>query len=110
MRSTNYVLVILFVLMATYAFTANQGPEKISIDGGNRGNIELPHHEHQNNLQDCTQCHNLFPQKSGGIKQKQSNGDLEKKQVMDACIGCHKTYKKEGKKYGPTKCNDCHVK
>jgi len=110
MRSTRFVLIMLLILTATLVFAANKGSEKIKLEGGKRGDVDFPHHVHQDVLKTCTSCHELFPQKSGSIQAMISESQLKKKQVMNNCVSCHKTNKKEGKKYGPTKCNDCHKK
>jgi len=53
-------------------------------------------------VQKCSECHDV----------KKSEG--KKKNLMLAyhknCQGCHKDLKKAGKKTGPIKCKDCHVK
>ncbi|RLB03752.1 MAG: cytochrome C [Deltaproteobacteria bacterium] len=88
----------------------NQGPKRIVISGGGMGNIDFPHHQHQDALKNCKVCHQLFPKKVGSIAQLKKEGRLEKKQVMANCRGCHKERANEGMKAGPTSCNQCHNK
>jgi hypothetical protein len=103
------------VMMLCGAFSAvaleNMGAAKISLNGGSRGIVPFPHHDHQNRLQDCQKCHTLFPQEQDSIDKMKEEGKLVKKQVMnELCINCHKATKKTGSKSGPTTCSKCHVK
>ena len=89
----------------------NQGAAQIPLEGGSRGVVPFPHHQHQNVLKDCQACHTLFPQEQGGIERLKKEGKLVKKQVMNKhCIKCHRATKKSGAKSGPTTCAKCHVK
>ena len=101
----------LFCLVSSLSFSMNnQGPERIVIDGGRMGNIDFPHHRHQNTLKDCKVCHQLFPKKIGSIVRLKKEGKLERQKVMSRCRGCHKEMANEGMKAGPTSCNKCHNK
>ena len=104
------VLTLFSVAVMATAQTENKGPEKITIDGGNKGKIHFPHRNHQDNLGDCKICHNIFPKKLGIIKKLKDDGKLKKKRVMNNCRGCHRRLAKEGKKAGPTSCRKCHLK
>ena len=87
----------------------NKGAEIILINGGKMRDIHFPHHQHQNALDDCNVCHDLFPAKAGSIAELKAQGQLKKKQVMEEhCIACHKQRKAAGKKTGPTSCARCH--
>ena len=89
----------------------NKGAESIEIDGGTGGKVSFPHHQHQENLADCTICHSVFPQKPGSIEELKAQGKLEKKHVMNKlCTKCHKEMKKAGRKTGPLTCSKCHIK
>ena len=89
----------------------NNGANHIELEGGKRGRVPFPHHQHQENLGDCTICHTVFPQKSGSIEELKAQGQLKKKYVMNKlCTKCHKETKKAGKKTGPTTCAKCHIK
>jgi hypothetical protein len=89
----------------------NKGPEKLVIEAGSKGNITLPHREHQQNLRDCKICHTFFPKKAGSITVMKADGKLKKKQVMNKlCLNCHRKLKKAGKDAGPTSCSGCHKK
>ena len=91
--------------------TQNKGAANIEIDGGKRGNVPFPHHQHQAQLGDCKICHSVFPQKSGSIKELKAEGTLKKKYVMNKlCTKCHKEKKRAGQKSGPTTCTKCHIK
>ena len=89
----------------------NGGAKDISLKGGSKGVVPFPHHRHQNTLQDCNVCHDLFPQEQGGIERLKKEGKLIKKQVMiKHCIKCHKSLKRNGSPSGPTTCAKCHIK
>jgi uncharacterized membrane protein len=87
----------------------NQGAPSIELKGGEKGNIEFPHHRHQTVLNDCAACHETFPQQPGIIQKMKDDGQLEKKQVMNRlCVKCHKERKQDGQSYGPLTCRQCH--
>jgi len=89
----------------------NKGAEIILISGGKARDVHFPHHRHQNVLGDCNICHDLFPQKLGGIEELKRQGQLKRKQVMqEHCIDCHKKMKAAGRNTGPTSCARCHRK
>ena len=102
------------VIASSVAFTENnqnKGAESIEIDGGTRGKVPFPHHQHQKNLGDCTICHSVFPQKPGSIEELKAEGKLKKKHVMNKlCTKCHKEMKIAGRKTGPLTCAKCHIK
>ncbi len=85
-----------------------KGPEKITLDGGQKGMVDFPHRQHQTTLGNCKICHDIFPQKLGVIKDLKDQGQLEKKRVMNHCRDCHRSRVKQGKKAGPTSCRKCH--
>jgi len=87
----------------------DRGAEIILIYGGKSRDVHFPHYKHQIALDNCDICHNLFPKKTGSIKELKDKGRLKKKQVMrEHCIDCHRKLKSEGKKTGPTSCARCH--
>ena len=111
------VLLVSITAMMAGAMTANsmatqnKGAEYIEINGGKRGHVPFPHHQHQARLGDCKICHTVFPQKSGSIKELKAGGKLKKKYVMNKlCTKCHKETKRAGQKSGPTTCAKCHIK
>ncbi len=104
---TSLGLIFLLGFILT-AWAENKGAEKILIQGGASGNIDFPHHKHQNTLSDCNICHAQFPQNSGAIDSLKKSGKLEKKGVMNTCLKCHRDMAKAGKKTGPTSCKQCH--
>jgi len=113
MKSKIVVLSVILVLLCGSVIVAGiekKGPEQITIDGGQRGVIGFPHRQHQTALGDCNICHDIFPQKLGVIKDLKDQGRLEKKRVMNHCIGCHRHRVKQGQKAGPTSCLKCHKK
>lgn len=112
MKSKAIVLVIILGMVFTAAMAAEvqkKGAEEIRIDGGKKGDIDFPHRKHQNALSDCKICHDIFPQQPGIIKDLKGKGQLNKKQVMKHCRGCHRNMAKAGKKAGPTSCKKCHM-
>ena len=99
------------VMAANSMATQNKGAENIEINGGTRGNVPFPHHQHQERIGDCEICHSVFPQKTGSIEELKADGKLKKKHVMNKlCTKCHKEKKRAGQKSGPTTCKSCHVK
>lgn len=90
---------------------ADRGAATIKLNGGMMPEVTFPHRMHQDELSDCTLCHDLFQQKSGAIKDAITAGKLKKKQVMKAkCLTCHRQRKAAGQPAGPTACNRCHVR
>ena len=117
MKAKLSVLLISIVVIAigsSLAFSdniQNKGSASFEMDGGTRGKVPFPHHQHQENLGDCTICHSIFPQKPGSIEELKAQGKLKKKYVMNKlCTKCHKDIKKTGRKTGPTTCAKCHIK
>ena len=113
MKSKIVVLCVVFVLLyggVIVAGVEKNGPEQITLDGGQQGVVGFPHLQHQTTLGDCNICHNIFPQKLGVIKDLKNQGKLAKKQVMNHCRGCHRNRVKQGQKAGPTSCQKCHSK
>ena len=103
--------IIAFSTMASTMASQNKGAANMDLNGGKRGNVPFPHHQHQEKLGDCDICHSVFPQKSGSIEELKAEGKLKKKYVMNKlCTKCHKETKKAGQKSGPTTCKKCHVK
>ncbi len=88
----------------------------------------FPHKKHSVDTKlPCTECHHLYEKgknlfKEGDPVQKCSGSgchdvkksDGKKKKLTLAfhknCQVCHREFKKAKKKFGPIKCNDCHVK
>jgi cytochrome c553 len=100
------------LFLFSIAFAINKGQEKITLDGGKRGDVPFPHRLHQNKLaDDCNACHQLFPKKIGIIEQMKAEKKLDSKQVMNKhCIKCHKQLRRKNKPHGPTSCRQCHEK
>ena len=113
MKSKAIVFAIIFGMVFTAAMASevqNKGAKEIRLDGGKKGDIDFPHLNHQNTLGDCKICHDIFPQKSGIIKDLKDKGQLKKKLVMNHCRECHRNMAQAGKKTGPTSCSKCHMK
>ncbi len=112
-RTAILILIIVSTGVA-YAYaiqTANKGAEQIELYGGKSGPVPFPHLVHQDVIEDCKVCHELFPQKIGAIEKLKASGELQKKQIMNKhCTKCHKKMKTEGQKTGPTTCKSCHIK
>jgi hypothetical protein len=112
MKAKAIVLVMVFGMVFTAAMAAEvqkKGAEEIRIDGGKKGYVDFPHRNHQDTLRDCKICHDIFPQQLGIIKDLIDKGQLNKKQVMNHCKGCHRNMADAGKKTGPTSCKKCHM-
>jgi len=113
MRLRTIIVILVFIISFSAVAIAvqNEGEKDIKLDGGTRGIIDFPHHQHQNVLIDCNICHDVFPKTAESIKDLKMQGKLEKKQVMDkTCLECHKKMQKAGEKTGPTRCSACHTK
>ena len=110
MKSKLLVIFIIGIIIAPLLVVAAQdrGAKEILLSGGKKGDAPFPHSIHQVVLQDCTKCHNLFPQEPGSIEELKANKKLETKQVMKQCKNCHKAKKKAGEKTGPIGCKACH--
>lgn len=101
---------ILFFCAAVFG-AEEKNEAKILLHGGNNGEVSFDHKLHQTILKDCSLCHMLFPQETGGIQKSVKEGKLKEKQVMNTlCINCHKEKKKAGVKAGPVTCSRCHSK
>ncbi|MCF8037658.1 MAG: cytochrome c family protein [Desulfobacteraceae bacterium] len=88
---------------------SDKGAEAMTLEGGTLGDVPFPHRLHQENVNECSSCHELFPQESGAIRAQQKVGELKKQKVMnDQCIKCHLARSSAGKSAGPTKCGKCH--
>jgi hypothetical protein len=100
------------LLIAVLAFAVdNKGAEQIELYGGDRGNVPFPHHQHQNIIQDCKTCHEVFPQEKGSIERLKADDQLNPKHVMNKlCTKCHREKKKAGEKSGPVTCKQCHIR
>ncbi len=88
--------------------TLTQTPEQIRLEAGDKKPVMVFHRLHQEALEDCNLCHNLFPQVGGSIKKLKAEGKLEKQQVMKQCRRCHKNRATHGEKTGPIRCDGCH--
>ncbi|MBS3755437.1 MAG: cytochrome c3 family protein [Desulfobacterales bacterium] len=85
------------------------GAASMQLEGGTLGDVPFPHRLHQENINECSSCHELFPRESGAIRAQQKAGALKKQKVMnDQCIKCHLARSSAGKSAGPTKCGTCH--
>ena len=99
-------------LIASWGSSAeqNKGAADIVLPGGNSGNVAFTHQKHQNVLNDCNICHDLYPAEPGSIENLKADGRLKKKEAMNHCKDCHKQGASKGEKTGPTGCKKCHVK
>lgn len=108
---TLLALVVVARVGADTIQTENMGAPRLTLEGGKSGPVPFPHAAHQEALGDCRICHELFPQEAGAIERLKAAGELKPKQVMNKhCTKCHRQYKKDGRKTGPTTCKSCHVK
>ena len=111
LRTLFFVLAVLLI-SAFLAFAGqkqDRGAKIIDLYGGKKGNIEFPHREHQETIEDCDMCHSVFPMEQNSIKGLKTQGELKKKKVMNTvCLKCHRNMKKAGKASGPVSCKKCH--
>lgn len=93
------------------ASEAEKGAEKIVLTGGVSGDVPFPHRVHQQSLESCERCHDLYPQESGVIDRLKERSELQPKTVMNRqCTACHREKKRAGEAAGPTTCRGCHQK
>ncbi len=130
MRKLVTWLGVLSLILGFYGLavsSGDKGPEVIEFPA-KKGKVVFHHHEHQNFLKgNCGECHHgktadwkQVPYKEGMKIEKcatchnksHPNKKLNsvKKAMHKNCKGCHKAFKKAGKKTGPTKCKGCHKK
>ena len=95
------LLMVSLIVSNSTAFEINKGTPIIEMYGGGLGNISFPHQKHQNALEDCGLCHNLFPQEAGSIEKLKADEKLAKKQVMEQCRDCHRENTAKGETAGP---------
>ncbi|MCP3900792.1 MAG: cytochrome c3 family protein, partial [Desulfobacteraceae bacterium] len=96
-RTIIFVSALIIFSCAIAVAVQNQGKKDIKIDGGKKGVVNFPHHQHQNQIDDCNKCHDVFPQTPKSIQVLIADGKLKKKQVMNkTCLKCHRTMKKAG--------------
>jgi hypothetical protein len=110
-----YRWMVAIILASAFFFGAtamqDKGAPQITIDGGERGAVNFPHHLHQDKLGDCNTCHSYFPQEPHAIEKLKEEGKLVRKQIMNKlCIKCHKARKQAGEVAGPVTCSKCHHK
>lgn len=96
--------------IAANAIGGNAGAGEMALFGGSLGNVSFPHSRHQEALQDCSSCHQLFPQTAGVVQKLIRQNQLKKKEVMNQCTQCHRDRAASNKRSGPIKCRDCHRK
>lgn len=102
------LLCVLLISGAAFSNDEPVGRAVLNIADGEKGDVTFPHEKHQQTLKDCTLCHSLFPKQQGMIREMITDGKLKRKQVMNHCLACHRSKKKEGLKTGPTSCSKCH--
>ncbi len=87
----------------------DKGAEEMTLYGGYRGPVFFPHRLHQNELDDCQTCHDMFAHEKGILVKMKEEGKLRRKEVMNKkCISCHKERRHKGKEHGPVTCSKCH--
>ncbi len=94
-----------------FAAEVNKGAKEETIPAGSQGDVKFPHGLHQQALQDCNLCHNLYPETPNAISDLKQKGALKPKQVMNQqCVKCHNAKRAAGVKAGPVICSQCHGK
>jgi len=111
--NTKSIVSVLFTVLCVAAIgfaEQKRGASNIMIEAGGFRDVVFPHQAHQEVIEECNACHDLFPKSPRAIADLKSAGTLEKKQVMDQCRKCHREMKEAGAKTGPLQCGGCHVK
>jgi hypothetical protein len=115
------IIVLMWLFVVSFCFTgflhareatSGNGADKIIFEKIRMNPVTFPHHLHQKALENnCNACHDLFPKQPGIIRELINQKKLQHQQVMNSkCIACHKARVAEGKKTGPVKCTECHVR
>ncbi|MDA3970652.1 MAG: cytochrome c3 family protein [Desulfobulbaceae bacterium] len=104
------ITVSLFLLSNTSFGAPVKGAESILLKAGSKGDVLFPHGIHQGVTVDCQPCHGLLPKESAIVGKMQTEGKLQKKEVMNMCRECHKELASKGERAGPTACAGCHEK
>ena len=105
-----FIIAVFFITTIGIA-VEDKGTKEKELFGGTRGKVPFPHHQHQNKLGGCNDCHSIFPKTDGAIEDMKKKGTLQSKKIMNTvCIKCHRAEKKTGNKSGPLTCSKCHVK
>lgn len=115
----------MFVLPLSAADAPKDPITMTILEGGKatKPPVIFPHAKHA--ALDCKACHHKWDGKAEitACKSAGCHDDVTVKQGdtsyyltyhkpgMQSCLGCHKALKKEkAEKFGPTKCQDCHLK
>jgi len=115
------IRILIWLVAGMFSFTgflyaqdtaSGKGAETVIFEKIKMNQVVFSHHLHQKALENnCNACHDLFPKKPGIIRELITQEKLKHQQVMnDKCIACHKANVAAGKKSGPVKCTECHVR
>ncbi|MDI6687292.1 MAG: hypothetical protein QME06_03625, partial [Desulfobacterales bacterium] len=85
-RTIMSIIAIIIFTCATAVAVENQGAKDIALDGGKKGNVDFPHHLHQNATGSCNACHDLFPKTA-----RLTGMECLK---MECCNACHDLFPK----------------
>jgi len=113
--------ILMWLIVGTFCFTGflyaeevsgGKGAEIVTFEKIKMNPVKFPHHLHQKALENnCNACHDLFPKQPGIIRELITQKKLQHQQVMNSkCLACHKANVAAGKKAGPVKCTECHVR
>ncbi|MFO7838584.1 MAG: cytochrome c3 family protein [Desulfosalsimonadaceae bacterium] len=115
--TTACIIVVACLGLLLPAFSAGQkkeagrGAEMIQLEAGRQPQVLFPHHLHQQKTNNCSVCHQSFPQKRGAINALQEKGELAKQEVMnEICLACHRAKMQAGEPGGPLSCSKCHAR
>lgn len=101
----------LLLTSMSFAAEVNKGAKEETIPAGSQGDVKFPHELHQQSIQDCKLCHDLYPETPNAISGLKQKGALKPKQVMNQqCVKCHNAKRAAGVKAGPVICSQCHGK
>jgi len=116
------VLFVVSMVAVTMVYAgAVKAPDKPLTFENKKGPVTFDHSIHMKAGVKCEKCHHMWKDKTKepkGCKEchkEKKEGDVPKLYDMahksdHSCKGCHKAFKKAGKKAGPTKCSGCHKK
>jgi hypothetical protein len=121
------VVVGLLLIVAVFAYAAEQTPGTVVLKGAPMGGVKFDHKAHEGRGAKCETCHHAAkPEKAlksahekcqdchtttpaAPVKTKAQAAFHNPAATAGICIDCHKAENAKGKK-APTKCTECHQK
>jgi Class III cytochrome C family len=121
------VIIGLLLIVAVFAYAAEQTPGTIVLKGAPMGGVKFDHKAHEGRGAKCETCHHASKPEKALKSEHQKCQDCHTTSVVapmktkaqtafhnpaataGICIDCHKAENAKGKK-APVKCTECHQK